>query len=621
MAIGFDNVWNRSRPGRPGLAWWGAAVLLLALFLAYYAPLALQKHGALLTGVDLADVHQALWSTAHGRPFEMSTRPGLSSRLGIHVEPALLALVPIYSLAPSAETLLLVQAVALALVALPLYALAAEVLAHPALALAIPLLYLLSPAVHNAVLSDFYPVTLGVLPAVAALAALWRGHTRAALLLGGLALLAREDYGLWLAALAVVGWWRTRQKVWIAAGVAGLAWFLAVTLLIVPAFTGRSSSLFWSRYGFWLEGPEAWRAQGLLPEKGRYLVQLLLMGGAGALLAPLWALPALPVLGLNLLSNFHLPVSLQSYYSTLIVPTLLAAAALGLRRLAPAWQAAALLVLLAAGVAVHRAEGRSPLAPGFVAPRPEAHAAAFQALANQVPADAALSASGSLAPHLADRAWLRFFPNERLCHYALADLTRDHSRHPVEMRDRVYEMLDGGWGVVDGRDGLLLLAEGAAGRELPAEFYSFVQSEARPQYAAAAQFGDGWALEGYDVEWDYWGRAIVRLHWRILQPIEGEWQPAAMALDAEGAALATPDTHPPPALLWLPTWRWQPGETYVVEMLPFEASGPVTLVAGVGTPLADKATRQRTGDGQDLLLLATIERRGWGWQVQPLAGP
>jgi hypothetical protein len=542
----------------------------------------------------------------------------MTSRLGMHFEPILLALLPLYALVPSVKTLLWVQAIGLALVVIPLYLLATRSLGRPTLALVFPLLYLLSPAIQNAALMDFHAVTLGVLPAMAAFLAVWQGETRAALVFGGLALLAREDYGLWLAALAVIGWWQTRQRVWIVAGLGALAWFLLATVALAPQFVIQERSPFWSRYQFWLEGPEAWRAQGYLPEKARYVLMLLLMGGAGALMAPLWLLPALPALGLNLLANYVLPISLDSYYSVLILATLLGASAIGLGKLRPRWQTVTLLLLLATALWVHLTEGRSPLVPGFQPPEPTARSEALERVVADLPEDARLSASYSLAPHFTQRGLLRIAPGRRGADYVLLDVLHDHSQHPVQLRQRVQKLLNGSWGVRAADDGFLLLQSGEPDTRIPESFYTFVQPEHAPQYPAQLVFGDAWELQGYDVFWDYWGRPAARLYWRALQPTDADWQTAALALDAAGEAVSTPDTHPPVTLLWYATSFWQPGETYVVEMLPFEAPDRVTLVVGVGAPLADPGTRIPTADGRDLVPIATLKRYTRGWQVQPV---
>lgn len=603
---------------RPAYWHWCLVAVIVLLFSVYFGGLALRQYDALITGIDLANADQTVWSTVNGQLFRMTTYPSMTNRLGMHVEPILLALVPLYAVAPSAKTLLLVQVFMLGLAAVPLYLLSVEAIGRPTLALAFPLLYMLSPAVHNAALSDFHAVTLGVFPATAALLAVWKGRTHAALLFGGVALMAREDYGLWLVALAAIGWWRTRKRIWVGVALVGLAWFLIAVLVMPSFFVTKQRSVFWDRYLFWLEGPEAWRAQGYLPEKGRYLIMLLLMGGAGALLAPLWTLPALPTLGLNLLSNYPLPVSLDAYYSALIMATLLAASAIGLSRLRRRWQVLVILVLLATALWIHRSEGRSLLAPGYHPPERTTHSGSLQAVLAQVPDDARLSAGSALASHVSQRGLLRIFPARKECDYIVLDVLQDRSRHPSDMRRRILKMLDAEWGVRAGEHGFLLLEKDEPDTRIPESFYTFTRPEQAPQYPAQAVFGGQWELQGFDIAWDYWGRPAVRLYWRALQAPDADWQPAALALDEGGEVLATPDTHPPVALLWLPTSRWEPGRTYVVEMLPFDAPDRVTLVAGVGAPLADPATRLRTADGRDLVPLATLERDQRAWRVYPV---
>lgn len=608
---------DRAQEGAP--AWpWAIVIILVLLFASYYAAVSIQRHDALVTDIDLANVDQTIWNTVHGRPFQMTTHSRMSSRLAMHFEPVLLGLVPLYALVPSPKTLLLVQALALGLVAVPLYAFCVRVFGQPVLALAFPLLYLLSPVVHNAALMDFHAVTLGVLPAVAAVAALWAGKTRAALLFAGIALLAREDYGLWLLAFGVLAWWHTRRRSWLGVGLFGLAWFLAAVLLIAPQFVAGQGSPFWSRYSFWLEGPQAWLTHGYLAEKGIYLLTLLIMGGAGALLAPLWALPALPALGLNLLANYKLPVSLGGYYSVLVFPMLLMASVIGLQRLGRRWQYLAILLLLAGGLWIHVDQGTSPLVPGFHPPEVTAHAQALPAALADLPDTAALSASPSLCPQTSQRELLRIFPQDQGCDYIMLDVFQDRSRHPLEMRRIVSDLLDNGWGVEAGQHGFLLLRRGGPSTAIPPAFYDFVLASHEPEYAVHVIF-DAWELVGYDVFWDYWGRPATRLYWRVTSPQTPDVQPATLALAENGEVLATPDSHTPVVLLWWPTSRWIVGQMYVVEMLPFEATDRVTLYAGIGSPLTDPETRLRTEQGLDLLELATLERQGRGWRVQPSA--
>lgn len=590
----------------------GAAALLWA---TYYSHGALQKHRALVTGVDLADVNQAMWLTLQGTPFGMTTYPDLTSRLGLHVELLLLALVPLYAFLPGPETLLVVQVLVLASVALPLYALARHFLEGSKVALLFPLLYLLAPAVHNAALSDFYPVLLGVPFAVLSTLAFERGRVRAGVLFAMFALLAREDFGLWLAGLA---WYlrpRLGRKRWLSLATGGVAWFVAATVLVVPLFTDMHRSPFWDRYRFWAE-TEAWQEWNFWMPRLRYLFHLFLMSGAAFVLAPLPTAPVAPLLFMNITANFDLPLSFESHYNVLPTAILLGASAAGFRRLPPVARRVGVVFALVGALWVHSHVGRSPLVAGFQLPVETRHSQAARSLAAQIPADVPLSVSAPLAPHVSSRAFLAFFPRLEGAEAVLVDVYADRTLHPLEMRRRVVDLLSDGWNPVAADHGILWLSRRAPPAELPAGFFTFVYPERPPTHSVHLVFDGTLELIGFDVFWDYWGRPAARLYWRVLKPVPGNWQPAALAIDPRGAVLATPDTHPPVALLWWPTSRWEVGETYVVEMLPFDAPGHVTLLAGVGAPLTDPATRKPTDDGQDLVPLATLVRRGRGWAVQ-----
>ena len=92
-----------------------------AAYAAGFGALSWTRHLSLATGrFDLGNMTQAVWSTAHGRPLEMTGLHGEQiSRLGAHCDPILAALAPLWWLWPSPELLLIVQAAAVAAGALP----------------------------------------------------------------------------------------------------------------------------------------------------------------------------------------------------------------------------------------------------------------------------------------------------------------------------------------------------------------------------------------------------------------------------------------------------------------------------------------------------------------------
>ncbi|MDQ7030377.1 MAG: DUF2079 domain-containing protein [Ardenticatenia bacterium] len=599
-------------PFRRETGLWFLVASAVIVWTLYYGQMALAKHWALITGMDLAHINQAMWSTLQGIPLKTTTPTGVTNRLGIHVEPILLALVPLYALAPKAETLMLVQVVALALVAFPLYALARRARLGPLEALTFPALYVLVPAVHNAALADFYPVTLGLFPALMAMWAFWQGHQRAGLIFAILALMSREDFGLWLAALAVGARAWLGRPLWPRLAFGGLAWFLAATFLIVPPFTSGQESIFWARYRFWVESPEVWQQPEFLWPRLRYLLRLTLASGVGWIWAGGLALPALPAVGLNLLANFELPISFESYYNVQPVTFLLSASAVGFGRQPVVHRRVGLTAAVAAVLWLHLVDGRSPLVPGFRPPQPTPHSQIAREMAAMLPHDVPLSASIPLAPHVSGRPFLRLFPSIKGAEMILVDVYADRTLHPLAMRQRLSELLTDGWGVMAARHGVVLLARGAQ-PEWPAEFFAFVRSDRPPMCRMQLTFGGKLELQGYDLLGDYWGRPVVRLYWRPLVPLQEVWQPALLVVDRQGKVVMSPDTHPPVTLLWWPTWRWVPGTTYVVESLPLEGPSPLRLLVGVGRPLVEPATRLRAQDGRDLVPLVELVRRGRMW--------
>jgi uncharacterized membrane protein len=96
-------------------------------------------------GTDLGIVNMAEFSASHGHFFYESAnfvRQGLPSLLAIHFSWVYFAILPIYALFPSATTLYVIQAVALAAGAVPLYYLAAGVTNSEVKALATSSIYL-----------------------------------------------------------------------------------------------------------------------------------------------------------------------------------------------------------------------------------------------------------------------------------------------------------------------------------------------------------------------------------------------------------------------------------------------------------------------------------------------
>src|SRR5262249_57046048 len=105
------------RLAEPRVLLWNA----IAAYAAGFSALSMLRHRAFQTGrFDLGNMVQAVWSTAHGHPLRVTGLRGDEiSRLAAHFDPILAAFAPLWLLWPRPDLLLVTQAVAISLGALP----------------------------------------------------------------------------------------------------------------------------------------------------------------------------------------------------------------------------------------------------------------------------------------------------------------------------------------------------------------------------------------------------------------------------------------------------------------------------------------------------------------------
>jgi uncharacterized membrane protein len=351
---------------------------------------------------------QAVWSTAHGDVLSVTDVQGEQiSRLGSHFDPILVLLAPLWWLWPSPELLLIVQAVAVASGALPVFWLARRHAGSDRAAAALAVAYLLSPPVQWLTVSDFHPVALAC-PLL--LFAWWHLDNRrlwAFALLAALAIATKEHVGLAVAAIGV--WYAVRHRMprtGAAIAVIATAAALVAALVVVPHFAPAGTSAFESRYD----------SPSLDGRDLSYLASLLLPLALLPLAAPLALLAALPELGLNLLSVTVTQTSVKTHYAATIVPALLVATVFGVARLGSRLAYVALLAALAGAVVL------GPL--GRVHVRADAHDAAARRALALVPTGAPVSATNTLGAHLSDRRRIFSFPVLREATWVVVDERR-----------------------------------------------------------------------------------------------------------------------------------------------------------------------------------------------------
>jgi uncharacterized membrane protein len=339
---------------------WTAVVAYAAGFSA----LSILRQRSFATGrFDLGNMVQAVWSTAHGHLLEVTTLRGDQlSRLGVHVDPILALFAPLWWLWPSPDMLLVVQAVAIALGALPVYRLAERHLGSERAALGFALAYLLYPPVQWLTIDEFHPVALATPLLLWGIDLLDRDRPLAFVGVGLLAIATKEEVGLVVGLIGAWYWLRRRDRWGVGIALGGVAASVLAIAVIVPhfrhghsAFFGRYSDVGGSPGGIakaaltrpWHLAAIAFDARGLT-----YLFDLLWPLAFLPLAAPLLMLTALPEVAINLLSATKTQTSIHFHYTGAILPALFAATVVGAGRLSrrrgiPAGRLAVAAVVLA----------------------------------------------------------------------------------------------------------------------------------------------------------------------------------------------------------------------------------------------------------------------------------
>ena len=413
-----------------GIAAWTA--VLFAIVRDAYASYRLGRF-------DLGDMVQAVWSTAHGHPLEVTHgatgEQGL--RLAGHVDPFLVLLTPLWTLWPSPLVLALAQIVVVALGALPVFWLARRRIGSERTAGLLALGYLAYPWVATSAVGAIHPVTFAITFLLFCIWFLETDRLVPFLVFALLTLSTGELMGLPIAALGV--WYALARGRRLAGGgiaLLGVLWTLLAIYVIVPASAGGHSIF----YGFYdqVGGSPQGVVRKLLTDpltvlgalvEGHdfaYLVWLGLPLLFLFLLSPGLAAVALPQLLANGLSDFKSMTDPRYHSVAAIVPFLFAATVLGLSRLSESRRA-----LAAAGVLVcsatlglvvgpwPRAVGAKPLG-GRENVSAERIAALDRAIAS-IPDRAPLTMTNAAGAHLSARRYVYSVPVLGRAEWVLVD--------------------------------------------------------------------------------------------------------------------------------------------------------------------------------------------------------
>ncbi len=396
--------------------------------------------------LDLGDMTQAVWATAHGHPLRVSTSAGQEFvRLGAHVDPFLVLLAPLWWLWSSPLMLLVAQVVAVAAGALPVYWLGRRHLRSEPAAAGFALAYLLAPATQYTALTNSgpHPVSFAT-PLI--LYAIWFLDGDRLVPFAVCALLAASTKEEIPVAVGCLGLWyafaRGRRRAGLTIFALGLALTVVDFAVVIPHFSPTGTSPFAGRYAD-VGGSPGGMVRTLFTHPGAYVHTLgswhklkflgFVLGPFVGLwaLEPLLALGALPDLAVDLLSSKPEQSSIVFQYTAGIVGFLAAASVLGAARLGRRAElrrgvlrpgALALLALLVGGALVNiqtplrRSIRDLPQTHGSNA----VHAAKAHAL-GLIPAGVPVTATNKLAGYLSERRTIYVFPHVGAARWAILE--------------------------------------------------------------------------------------------------------------------------------------------------------------------------------------------------------
>ena len=452
-----------------------------------------------VSSFDLAIYDNLLWNTSHGHFLATSLMRG-GTHMGAHFDPVLTLLVPLYRLAPDAETLLIFQSAWLASAAIPLFLLSRRVLGAGWIALVIACTYLVHPALHGVNLYEFHSIALVVPLVVWSIYFLERGSWRGYWVVLLLILLTREDMALLSCGIGLyVADSLRRPRTGIATIFCALLYFSIIKLFVMAEpgiFMSGEGNSYSYRASFeqlipreggggidfllaLVTNPIFALRVALEQDKLLYLLLILLP----SLFIPLFARGRQILLAYGLifclLSSKPGPHSIYKQYSSVLLPFVMVLLPYGLRELtgsrglerigcdgARARRAltvgvavAALLVSWKFGAflenrAFRVAQWRPPAHFTSAAKRVDQQARyeALVELVDRIPASASVSATRFLVPHVSNREKVHIYPSGGHADYLLVQLKtlrgRGESRFRATRKSGDFEEIASGEGIV-----------------------------------------------------------------------------------------------------------------------------------------------------------------------------
>ncbi len=393
--------------------WNLAGFSLITVYFVFYLILKITQHYSFHTNAfDLSIYDYAVANTLRGKFLFVPFLNG--SFFQEHFSPILLLLTPWYMIKNSPVTLLVIQCLAVAGAAWPLFLLASRQLGNKALALIIVFAYLNNWYLVHGLLYDFH---VEMFEPLLIILMLWGYLERKYLVYWIsllLALMCKEDVGLYLFFFGLLVLIKEKRiKLGLITSGASLLWVFTALLIIAlmnneaAVFSGYKFLTNWipqntslsERFFHWTSHP--------LETAGIFLNMKVFRLFYPLAFLPLfswWGILLLAPIGLNASSANSLQAGFMLYYSAPIIPFLFVGVIFGLknilkRNLNKFWILLALCLYLVA-FNVHR----------YFPDSLEARHKTGRAMLQSIPENVPLAAQSSLVPHISHRGQIHILP-------------------------------------------------------------------------------------------------------------------------------------------------------------------------------------------------------------------
>lgn len=415
----LDTILQRLHVIKPEYILW----MLILTYFAFFSWYSLLRHYAFQTGAgDLGFFAQAFWTTSHGRPLYISLWSDLgTSTLAHHVQLFLFAMLPLYAICQTPETLLVLQAFFLALGALPIYWICKKRF-KPYVGLAFAALYLMYPALHGINRFDFHFAAIAVPFFLFAFHYIEEKRYSLATLFSVFAILCREDAALITGMLALYALWRERNEVMslklksrvllfsLPLFVLSAVWFLVSIQIIVPYFNTGGVYIHTGKFFPSLLRLELPLEQLLFQIEDKYMYALLLFAPLQFLpfLSPSTLAISLPAWAIVFFSTYPPAYQLGYQYPWILIPFVFVSAIYGLKQLSLTEQnlKRVLALLIVFGLVFMTFISPTPL--GIFddynrMPEVTSHHLAINDVIDLIPSTASLYTQNDIFPHVCNR--------------------------------------------------------------------------------------------------------------------------------------------------------------------------------------------------------------------------